>query len=384
MSSTPIYLDHAATTPMDARVLEHIVPLMGGSFGNPASRQHQRGREAAAAVEEARGQVALLLGADPREIVLTSGATEANNLALRGVVQAPAHAQRPRRILTARTEHHAVLEPLDALEASGCEVIRLGVDARGHIDLDELASELARGALLVSLMAANNETGLLHPLERIGELCREHGALFHTDATQLVGKQPIDVDRASIDLLSLSGHKLYGPMGVGALYLRRKRPRVRVEAQLLGGGHEAGRRAGTPNLPAIAGLGLACALRAREGPADEARIAGLRDRFEAGLMGALDGVSVNGDAGCRLAGHANLAFAGVDADSLLERLIEVQASSSAACTSALRQPSHVLREHGYDAARVASSVRFSLGKGTTVDDVDRAVEALIAAIGSLG
>ncbi|MFT7678753.1 MAG: cysteine desulfurase [Planctomycetota bacterium] len=380
MSDAPIYLDNAATTPLDGRVLESMLPFLSGSFGNAASKQHAMGRAAAGAVEQARGEVALLIGADPREIVFTSGATEANNLGLLGACQAEAHAQLPRRVLTASTEHHAVLEPIDALEAQGFEVVRLPVNECGHLDLDQLQAELRKGLRLVSLMGANNELGVLHPLAEIGALCREHGALFHTDATQLVGKQPLDVDSACIDLLSLSAHKFYGPKGVGALYLRRKRPRVRVNPLQLGGGHESGRRSGTLNVPAIVGLGTAAALRAREAAEDEARIATLRDEFEAQLQAAVGEIEVNGDTQLRLAGHSNLAIAGVDAESLLSRLERVCASSGSACTSASQGPSHVLRALGHSGARVRSSLRFSLGKDTQAAQIADAVAELRQAV----
>jgi len=383
MSATPIYLDHAATTPLDARVLDAMLPFLRENYGNAASRQHQLGREASAAVELARGELGLLLGADPREIVFTSGATEANNLALKGVARADAHAQLPRRIISARSEHHAVLDPLASLERDGFEVVYLAVDDQGHIDLDQLAAELQRGARLVSLMAANNETGVLHPLERIGPLCREHGALFHTDATQVIGKEALNVDAACIDLLSLSAHKFYGPKGVGALYLRRKRPRVRVVPLNEGGGHEHGRRSGTLNVPAIVGLGKAAALRADEATAERERLAALRDSFEERLTASVHGVQINGDRAQRLAGHSNVAVSGVDAESVLARFERVCASSSAACTSSQHGPSHVLRAMGLGAERVLGSIRFSLGAGTNeaqlaqaLDEIERCVAAV--------
>ncbi len=377
-----IYLDHAATTPLDPRVLDAMLPFLTGSFGN-ASSLHAAGREASGAVEEARGRVALALGADPREVVFTSGATEANNLALRGVARAPAHARRPRRVVTCLTEHHAVLDPLAGLEAEGFEVVRLGVDRRGRVDLDRLDSELARGVLLVSLMSANNETGGRHPIAEIGARCRSHGALFHTDATQTFGKERLDVDEACVDLLSLSAHKLYGPKGVGVLYLRRKRPRVRVEALLDGGGHEGGRRSGTLNVPGIVGLGAATRIAEAERRADAERIAGLRDRFEASLAAEVEGLSVMGDVSDRLPGHSNLAFPGVDGDDLLKGLPGLCASTAAACTSASLERSHVLRALGHDPAGVAGSVRFSLGRTTTAGEVERAIRLILDGLHAL-
>lgn len=375
-SSDIIYLDHAATTPLDPRVLEAMLPFLTGSFGN-ASSPHSAGREAADAVEEARGRVALALGADPREIVFTSGATEANNLALRGVARAQAHARRPRRVVTCVTEHHAVLDPLDGLEAEGFEVVRLAVDRAGHLDLDRLESELARGVLLVSIMTANNETGGRHPVAEIGARCRQHGALFHTDATQTFGKEPLDVDGAAVDLLSLSAHKLYGPKGVGALYLRRKRPRVRVEALFEGGGHEGGRRSGTLNVPGIVGLGEATRIAEMESASDAARVSALRDRFEGALEADVNGLTVTGDRSDRLPGHSNLAFRGVDGDELLRALPGICASTAAACTSASLERSHVLRALGHDPEAVVGSVRFSLGRTTTEDEVERAARLIV-------
>ena len=374
--SETIYLDHAATTPLDPRVLDAMLPFLTGSFGN-ASSPHAAGREASGAVEEARGRVALALGADPREVIFTSGATESNNLALRGVARAQAHARRPRRVLTCVTEHHAVLDPLAGLEADGFEVVRLGVNRAGHLDLDHLEAELRRGLLLVSIMSANNETGGRHPIAEIGARCREHGALFHTDATQTFGKEPLDVDQACVDLLSLSAHKLYGPKGVGALYLRRKRPRVRVEALFEGGGHEGGRRSGTLNVPGIVGLGAATRIAEVDGTADAARITALRDRFEAALAAEVAGLLVMGDGSNRLAGHSNLAFPGVDGDDLLKGLPGLCASTAAACTSASLERSHVLRALGHGPDGVEGSVRFSLGRTTTEDEVDRAVRLIL-------
>ncbi len=383
-ASGPVYLDHAATTPLDPRVFEAMTPYFLERYGNAASRQHALGREAARAVEEARAQVAALLGGDPREIVFTSGATESNNLALKGAVDTAALAKLPRHVITARTEHHAVLDPLQALEDQGTEVTRLDVDPMGHVDLDELATALARGARLVSLMHANNEIGVLHPLAAIGALCREHGALFHTDATQSVGKLPLDVSTLAVDLISLSAHKLYGPKGVGALWLRRKGPRVRCKPLIDGGGHERGLRSGTLNVPGIVGLGAACALRAREMADEAARLATLRDDFESKLFAALHtpnaAVLRNGDPDARLPGLTNLSFAGVDAESLFTRLPEVCASSSSACTSAKSGKSHVLRALGADPARVAGSVRFSLGRTTSAEELTRALDAVLRAV----
>jgi cysteine desulfurase len=375
-----VYLDHAATTPLDPRVFEVMKPYFLERFGNAASAQHAAGREAAAAVELARGELALLIGADPREVVFTSGATEANNLALKGVAAAEAYARSPKHVITCVSEHNAVLDPLRALEQEGWSVTRLGVDFQGHLDLGSLEAALERGTRMVSIMLANNETGVLHPLKEIGALCREHGALLHTDATQAVGKLPIDVDSFPVDLLSLSAHKFGGPKGVGALYLRRKRPRVRCRALLDGGGHERGRRSGTLNVPGIVGLGEAARLRRGDQTELAARIRSLRDSLEAGLMGRVAGVEINGDPARRLPGISSLSFPGVEAVSLLAGLERVQASSSAACTSAHLQPSHVLRAMGLGEGRIEGSVRFSLGWTTTADEIEVAVDELGVAV----
>ncbi|MFT5291223.1 MAG: cysteine desulfurase [Planctomycetota bacterium] len=379
--STPIYLDHAATTPVDARVLEAMLPYFSERFGNASSRQHAAGRAAQEAVEEAREKVAALLGADPREIVFTSGATESNNLLLKGVAGAEAYAKTPRHVVTACTEHHAVLDPLGRLEAeNGFEVTRLSVDEKGAIDLDQLRDLLNRKPRLVTLMHANNELGSLHPIDEIGALCRAAGVLFHTDAAQSFGKEAIDVDAFQVDALSLSGHKLYAPKGVGVLYLRRRRPRVRCQPLFDGGGHERGARSGTLNVPGIVALGAAAEICSREMEADGSRIGQLRDRLELGLIEGVGGIEVNGDRDRRLAGLTNLSIEGISAESLLTRLDGVMASTSAACTSASLQPSHVLRAIGCDPERVEGSIRLSLGRSTSPVEVDSALEALIGAI----
>jgi len=367
-----IYLDHNATTPLDPRVLEAMLPFFTEQFGNAASRQHASGLAAARAVETARAQVAEVLGADPREIVWTSGATESDNLALCGVARAPAY--RKRHIVTVNTEHRAVLDPCEALERQGYDVTWLGVEADGTLDLSRLAAAVTPETLLVSVMHANNETGVVHPIEEIGALCRARGVLFHTDATQSFGKLPIDVDRMGIDLLSASAHKYYGPKGVGCLYVRRRDPRVRCEPLIYGGGHERGLRSGTLNVPGIVGMGYAATL----GP--DAGLGTLRDRLERGLFAEIDGVTVNGAGATRLPGTTNLSFLGVAAQRLMRRLPNVAVSSSAACTSARAQPSYVLGAMGCDEARVRGSLRFSVGRFTTADEVDAAVKAVSTAV----
>ena len=372
-----IYLDHNATTPVDPRVLDAMLPFLTGGFGNAASGHHAPGRRAAAAVDTARARVAALIGADPREIVWTSGATESDNLALQGVVQAPAYRNR-RHVVTAATEHRAVIDTCEHLEQQGVEVTYLGVDGDGRLDFDRLAEAVTDRTLLVSVMHANNETGVLHPIARIGALCRERGVLFHTDATQSWGKERIDVNAMRVDLLSASAHKFHGPKGVGLLYVRRRGPRVRCEPLVRGGGHERGLRSGTLNVPGIVGMGAAAALA---GGDDGVRA--LRDRLETALRDRLEGVEVNGGGAERLANTTNVSFAGVDAAKLMARMPALAASSSAACTSAARQPSYVLGAMGCGDARSRGSVRFSLGRFNTAAEIETAVETVTAAVRAL-
>lgn len=369
-----IYLDHNATTPLDPRVLDAMLPFLTDRFGNAASRHHALGREAAAAVETAREQAAAVIGADPREIVWTSGATESDNLALQGVARAAAYAKK-RHVVTAATEHRAVLDACEHLEGQGLAVTRLGVDGDGRLDLNRLAEAITERTLLVSVMHANNETGVLHPVARIGALCRERGVLFHTDATQSYGRERIDVNAMHVDLLSASAHKLHGPKGVGLLFVRRRGPRVRCEPLVHGGGHERGLRSGTLNVPGIVGMGAAAALT---GESDAVRA--LRDRLETGVRSRVDGVTVNGGGAERLANTTNLSFAGVDGAKLMQRMPGLAASSSAACTSASLQPSYVLGAMGCDDARIRGSVRFSLGRFNTADQIETAVETVAEAV----
>ena len=370
-----IYLDHNATTPVDPRVLEAMTPFFTEQFGNPASRHHALGCDAAKTIERARAQVASVIGADPREIVWTSGATESDNLALLGVAQSPVY--RKTHIVTVVTEHRAVLDTCEVLEQRGFTVTYLGVDAEGCLDLDRLATTITDQTLMVSVMHANNEIGVLHPLADIGALCTKRGVLFHTDATQSFGKEPIDVQAMRIDLLSASAHKLHGPKGVGLLYIRRRDPRVRCEALLHGGGHERGLRSGTLNVPGIVGMGTAATL-----PPDD-KVRALRDRLEAGILSGLDGVQVNGHRGTRLANTTNLSFAGVDGAELMKRMPEIAVSSSSACTSALLQPSYVLGALGCDEARARGSVRFSLGRFNTATEIDTAIARVVESVRAL-
>lgn len=370
-----IYLDYNATTPLDPRVLQAMLPWFSEKFGNASSRPHSFGSEARDAVEAARAEAAAVLGADPEEIFWTSGATESDNLALRGVAASPAHADRGKHIVTVATEHRAVLDPCERLEAAGFKITWLGVDRQGRLDLDRLERAITTRTLLVSVMHGNNETGVLHPIAEIGALCRAKGALFHTDATQSFCKEPIDVNAACVDLLSASAHKFCGPKGTGILYVRKRNPRVRLEALLHGGGQERELRPGTLNVPGIVGFGAAAAICRKAAPQEQARIRGLRDRLEEGLL-AGPGVARNGDAGCRLATTSNLAFDGVDAAALMERLPDLALSSSAACTSAKLQPSYVLGALGCDEERVRGSLRFSIGRFTTEAEIDAAVSSI--------
>lgn len=369
-----IYLDHNATTPVDPRVLEAMLPFFCEHFGNAASRHHRFGCEAAEAVERARGQVAGLIGADPREIVFTSGATESDNLAILGT--AASAARRGDHIVTVATEHRAVLDPCEHLERRGWKVTWLGVEANGGVDPAKLEAAITERTTLVTIMHANNETGVLHPIRRIGALCKRRGVLFHTDATQSFGKEPIDVEADGVDLLSASAHKIHGPKGVGILYVRRRDPHVRCEPRVHGGGHERGLRSGTLNVPGIVGMGAAAGLG---GPAEQERIRGLRDRLERGIGG-----EVNGDRRHRLAGTLNVSFAGLDAEALMKAMPEVAASTASACTSAALQPSYVLGAMGRDDERIRGSVRFSLGRFTTSEEIDAAVACVVQTVRRFG
>ncbi len=374
----PIYMDYNATTPCDPKVVEAMLPFFTEKFGNPASRSHAYGWEAEEAVSMARRQVADLIGAGPKEIVFTSGATESDNLAIKGVAQM--YGEKGKHVISCVTEHKAVLDSCKRLETWGYEVTFLPVDARGRIDLDELKKAIRDDTILVTLMAANNETGTLHPIEKIGEITREHGVLFHCDATQAIGKVDIDVDRAKIDLLSLSGHKIYGPKGVGALYVRRRNPRVRLVAQIDGGGHERGMRSGTLAVTQIVGLGKACSLL-QEGMKQEVEhCRTLRDRLETSIMDQLDYVYINGDPDNRLPSMTNLSFAYVEGESLIMGMKDLAVSSGSACTSASLEPSYVLKAAGVEDELAHSSIRFSLGRFTKEEEIDVAVEQVVSAV----
>jgi cysteine desulfurase len=378
MAETPIYMDNNATTRVDPRVLDAMLPWFGEEYGNPASRQHEFGRRAQAAVEEARERVAQLIGASVREIVFTSGATESDNLAIKGV--AHAHRGRGNHIITCTTEHRAVLDTVARLEREGFRVTYLPVDHHGQVHAEQVAEALTDQTILVSLMTANNEIGTLHPIREIGQLCRSKGVLFHTDAVQALSTLPLDVDEMNIDFLSLSAHKIYGPKGVGALYVRR---RVRLEPLFDGGGHERGLRSGTVNVPGVVGMGQACELCERERDGEAGRLSELRERLRERIQDRLEGVTLNGHPTERLPGNLNLSFAWVRGEALLVGLRGVAVSSGSACTSANPEPSHVLRALGVSEELAHGSVRFGLGRFNTADEVDRVAEEVVRVMGEL-
>lgn len=373
----PIYLDYNATTPLDERVLQAMLPFFTTHFGNAASKTHQYGWAAEEAVNMARESVADLIGAIPEEISFTSGATEALNTAIKGV--AAAYASRGSHIITLATEHKAVLDTCDALEKNGFRITRLPVDAEGRLHLPDLAAALDAETLLVITMLANNETGVLQDLPAIAELTHAAGALLLTDATQAVGKIPVDVDALGVDLLACSAHKFYGPKGVGALYLRRRNPRVRVVPLLHGGGHERGVRSGTLNVPGIVGMGAAARIAAAEMAAEADRLRGLRDHLEGRLL-ALPEVRRNGHAIERLAHVSNLSFGFVEADALIQAMRGLAVSTGSACTSASMSPSHVLQAMGLSDDAAYAAIRFSLGRMTTAAEIDSAITQVEAAI----
>ncbi|HUX67561.1 MAG TPA: IscS subfamily cysteine desulfurase [Terriglobales bacterium] len=374
MPPTPIYLDYHATTPVDPRVWQVMEPYFTTQFGNPASNSHAFGWAAAKAVQRARAQLAALIGAEAREMVFTSGATESNNLAIKGVGEL--HRGRPAHVVTTAIEHHAVLDPCLRLEQDGFAVTRLGVDRDGRIRLPELEAALRPETVLVSIMAVNNEIGVVQDMEAIGALVRARGVLFHSDATQAVGKIPVDVRRWQVDLLSLSGHKMYGPKGVGALYVRLG---TRLSCQLDGGGHERGLRSGTLNVPGIVGLGEAAAVAGQDLAEEGPRLARLRDRLRDRILSRLEGVTVNGSLAQRVPHNLHLTFSGVEAEALMMSVQEIAVSSGSACSSAARNASHVLLAIGLSEDEAQSSLRFGLGRFTTEAEVDRAADRLVEA-----
>ncbi|MCS7314151.1 MAG: IscS subfamily cysteine desulfurase [Bryobacterales bacterium] len=373
-----VYLDHHATTPVDPRVVEIMLPYFTEKFGNPASRQHHWGWEAEQAVERARRQVAGLIGARPEEIVFTSGATESCNLAIKGAAEACAG--RGDHLITVATEHRAVLDCCRRLERRGVRVSLLGVDRDGLVDLVEIERAITPRTFLISVMYANNEIGVIQPVREIGRIARERGVFFHCDATQAVGRIPVDVEADCIDLLSFSAHKMYGPKGVGALYVRSRNPRVGIVPQMDGGGHERGLRSGTLNVPGIVGFGEACAIAQREMAEEAARLRRLRDRLLERLLGELELVRVNGSMERRLPGNLSLSFAGVDAAGLMRELREIALSSGSACSSAEEGPSHVLRALGLDEATARSTIRIGLGRFNTEEEIEYAAGRLVEAV----
>jgi cysteine desulfurase len=411
MLTRPVYLDNHATTRVDPRVVETMLPYFGEIYGNAASTSHSFGWEAKEAVDAGREKIAAAIGASSREIVFTSGATESNNLAIRGVAER--QNRRGNHLVTVSTEHKAVLDPIARLGRRGFDVTVLpveqaGSDRAGGLDLDRLGDALRDDTLLVSVMLANNEIGVIQPLAEIASICHQRGALLHCDATQAVGRIHVDVSQLGVDLMSFTAHKIYGPKGIGALYVRRSSPQVRLEPQIAGGGHEGGFRSGTLNVPGIVGFARALELCLEEMPQEQLRIAGLRDRLFQGLVAALDGVSLNGpragvrgwglgvseegisasqtpspqplDPISRLAGNLNVSFAYVDGEALLMNIKDLAVSSGSACTSANPEPSHVLRALGLSDEATRSSLRFGIGRFNTAEEIDFAIEAVSQAV----
>jgi cysteine desulfurase len=377
----PIYLDNHATTPLDPRVLSAMMPYLTDHFGNAASRNHAFGWQAEEAVERGRKQIAGLIGANAKEIIFTSGATESNNLAIKGVAQM--YAEKGNHIITAASEHKAVLDTCKHLEKEGCRITYLPLKADGLIDLDMLREAITDKTILVSIMYANNEIGVLQPIREIGKICKERGVLFHTDAVQAVGKVPVNVIQDNIDILSLSGHKIYGPKGIGVLYVRRKSPRVQLTAQIDGGGHERGMRSGTLNVPGIVGLGEACAIAQKEMAEEAARLSSLRDYLKDRLTKELDEIYINGSEEHRLPNNLNMSFAYVEGESLLMGINDIAVSSGSACTSATLEPSYVLKALGMGDDLAHSSIRFGLGRFNTKEEVDYTADRLIDVVRKL-
>jgi cysteine desulfurase len=377
----PIYLDNQATTPVDPRVLDAMLPYFTEKFGNAASKNHVFGWEAEAAVDLAREQVGRLIGAAAREIVFTSGATESDNLAIKGIAES--YRDKGSHIVTCVTEHKAVLDSCKVLEKRGFQVTYLPVNSDGFVDLRRLQEALTDRTILLSIMAANNEIGTIQPMPEIGRLAKEKGILFHTDATQAVGKIPIDVEAMGIDLLSLTAHKMYGPKGIGALYVRASKPRVKLPAIIDGGGHERGMRSGTLNVAGIVGLGKACELAQKEMSAEGERLAALRERLKDGILSRLEEVYLNGHLLQRLPGNLNMSFAHVEGESLLMALKEIAVSTGSACTSASLEPSHVLKAIGLEDELAHTSIRFGLGRFNAEDEIDYTIQRVVEEVGRL-
>ncbi len=375
----PIYLDHNATTPVDDRVFEAMRPYFSEKFGNAASRTHRFGWEAEEGVEYARSRVADLIGADsPKTIIFTSGATESNNLAIKGVLSA--QKRQRAHVITLATEHKCVLDSFAEMAKQGHEVTVLGVDSDGLIDPEDVRKALRENTVLVSIMWANNEIGTIQNVAEIGRITREHGVLFHSDAVQAVGKIPVDVRAACVDLLSISAHKMYGPKGTGALYIARRNPPVALKPLFHGGGHERGKRSGTLAVPNIVGLGKSCEVAAEDLAAEGARQAALRDRLREGIMGKLDHVELNGHPTERLPNNLNLSFRYIEAENLVMGMRDIAVSTGSACTSGSTEPSYVIKALGGDADRAYSSVRFGLGRSTTEAEIDFAAETVVKTV----
>ena len=374
----PIYLDNHATTPVDPRVLEEMLPFFTEKFGNPASRNHSFGWTGDAAVETARERVAKLIGAAKNEIIFTSGATEADNLAIKGVAEM--YRKKGNHIITAVTEHKAVLDSCKRLEKYGYRVTYLPVQKDGLLDLDDLKRAMDDKTILVTIMAANNEIGVLQPIAEMGKLCQERGVIFHSDAAQAVGKIPIDVNQQNLDLVSIAAHKMHGPKGVGALYVRSNNPPVELSPIIDGGGHERGMRSGTLNVPGIVGLGKACAIYQQEMPTEARRLAGLRNRLRDKITSRLEEVYVNGSTEHRLPGNLNISFGYVDGESLLMGINDVAVSSGSACTSAALEPSYVLKALGIEDELAHSAIRFGLGRFNTEAEVDYVANRVIETV----
>ena len=375
---TPIYMDYQATTPVDPRVLETMLPYFSEVFGNAASRSHGFGWVAEEAVERAREQIGSLIGASAKEIVFTSGSTEAINLGVKGV--ADMYSSKGKHIITSMAEHKAVLDTCKHLEKQGCEVTYLEPDETGTTSVEAVRGALRDDTILVTVMWANNEVGTINPVREIGALCHERGVLFFTDATQAVGKIPVDVQADNVDLLCLSAHKIYGPKGVGCLYVRRRRPRVRLVAQMDGGGHERGMRSGTLNVAGIVGLGRACEVCREDLERDGRHTRGLRERFERRVLDAIDHVVINGSVENRLPGCSNMSFPYVEGESLIMGIKDLAVSSGSACTSASLEPSHVLQSMNVGDELAHSSIRFGFGRFTTEEEVDFAADQVVAAV----
>jgi len=377
----PIYMDNHSTTPCDPRVVEAMLPYFTEKFGNSASRNHSFGWEAEEGVDTARKQIAKLINADSKEIVFTSGATESNNLALKGVAEM--YREKGDHVITSSTEHRAVIDPAKSLEKKGVKVTYLSVDKTGTVNPDDVRNAITDKTILISIMLANNEIGTINPINEIGKIAKEKGVLFHCDATQGVGKIPVNVQELGVDLMSFSAHKIYGPKGIGALYVRRRAPRVRLAPMLDGGGHERGMRSGTLPVPSIVGFGKAAELCEQEMATESVRMMALRDRLKAGIMGAMEEVYLNGHPTERLPGNLNISFAYVEGEALLMGVKEIALSSGSACTSATLEPSYVLRALGVGSDLAHSSIRFGIGRFTTEEEVDYTIDRMLKAVNHL-